>query len=597
MRRKTVSVNVGIVDIGSNHSIKTQSMTTASTLDTNASVEEAIRIIDAGGKLVRFTAPNTKEAENLENIKSAIRKKGYETPFVADIHFVPKAALVAAKIVEKVRINPGNYVDTKRFKIVEYDDATYNKEVKKIEEKFVPLIDVCKENNTAMRIGTNHGSLSDRIMNRFGDTPLGMVESALEFLRICNKNDFDQVVLSMKSSNPLIMIHAYRLLVHKMELEDMHFPLHLGVTEAGDGIDGRIKSALGIGTLLSEGIGDTIRVSLTEDPEFEIPVADKILKKINSLDSKYPIDYDDPRSVSYLKRSTNGCANIGANNVPVVISTSGEAFEDCLPDYVYIEQIANIQSGQKYILPYDLWIDTKQSNLFPFFDSLQSYRKANALSDELNFVQLDMKRLTNTIVSSMPSNVIFVLNIDGHNSYDAKKSFNFFEEHNILNPVILKGTYDSKDFEEIVVESSIDFGSLLLEGYGNGLWIESESYSGKINELSFSILQNTRTRIFKTDYISCPSCGRTKFNLQETTALVKKYTSHLKGLKISVMGCIVNGPGEMADADYGYVGSGIGLISLYKGQNVVKKNIISENAVDELIALIKDNNDWIEPKI
>ena len=276
MRRKTVSVNVGIVDIGSNHSIKTQSMTTASTLDTNASVEEAIRIIDAGGKLVRFTAPNTKEAENLENIKSAIRKKGYETPFVADIHFVPKAALVAAKIVEKVRINPGNYVDTKRFKIVEYDDATYNKEIKRIEEKFVPLIDVCKANNTAMRIGTNHGSLSDRIMNRFGDTPLGMVESALEFLRICQKNDFEQVILSMKSSNPLIMIHAYRLLVHKMKLEDMHFPLHLGVTEAGDGIDGRIKSALGIGTLLSEGIGDTIRVSLTEDPEFEIPVADKI---------------------------------------------------------------------------------------------------------------------------------------------------------------------------------------------------------------------------------------------------------------------------------------------------------------------------------
>ena len=597
MRRKTVTVNVGIVNIGSNHSIKTQSMTTASTLDTNASVEEAIRIIDAGGELVRFTAPNTKEAENLENIKSAIRKKGYDTPFIADIHFVPKAALTAAKIVEKVRINPGNYVDTKRFKIIEYDDATYNKEVKRIEEKFVPLIDVCKENNTAMRIGTNHGSLSDRIMNRFGDTPLGMVESALEFLRICNKNDFDQVVLSMKSSNPLIMIHAYRLLVHKMELEDMHFPLHLGVTEAGDGIDGRIKSALGIGTLLSEGIGDTIRVSLTEDPEFEIPVADKILKKINSLDSKYPIDYDDPRSVSYLKRSTNGCANIGANNVPVVISTSGEAFQDCLPDYVYIEQIANIQSGQKCILPYDLWVDTKQSNLFPFFDSLQSYRKANTLSDELNFIQLDMRRLTNTIVSSMPSNVIFVLNIDGYNSYDIKKSFNFFEKHNILNPVILKGAYDSKDFEEIVVESSIDFGSLLLEGYGNGLWIESESYSDKINELSFSILQNTRTRIFKTDYISCPSCGRTKFNLQETTALVKKYTSHLKGLKISVMGCIVNGPGEMADADYGYVGSGIGLISLYKGQNVVKKNIISENAVDELITLIKDNNDWIEPKI
>ena len=597
MRRKTVSVNVGIVDIGSNHSIKTQSMTTASTLDTNASVEEAIRIIDAGGKLVRFTAPNTKEAENLENIKSAIRKKGYETPFVADIHFVPKAALVAAQIVEKVRINPGNYVDTKRFKIVEYDDATYNKEVKRIEEKFVPLINVCKENNTAMRIGTNHGSLSDRIMNRFGDTPLGMVESALEFLRICDKNGYDQVVLSMKSSNPLIMIHAYRLLVHKMKLEDMHFPLHLGVTEAGDGIDGRIKSALGIGTLLSEGIGDTIRVSLTEDPEFEIPVADKILKKIDSLDSTNPIDYDDSRSVSYIKRSTNACVNIGANNVPVVISASSEPFQDCVPDYIFTEQSSNIDNSQKYIIPYHLWIDSKKTNMFPFFESLQSYRKADTKSDELNFVQLDMSRLTNTIVSSMPSNVVFVLNIEGYSSYDMKKSFNFFEKHNILNPVILKGVYNSKDFEEIVVESSIDFGSLLLEGYGNGLWIESLNYSNKINELSFSILQNTRTRIFKTDYISCPSCGRTKFNLQETTALVKKHTSHLKGLKISVMGCIVNGPGEMADADYGYVGSGIGLISLYKGQNVVKKNIISENAVDELIALIKDNNDWVEPKI
>ena len=597
MRRDTVSVKVGTVNIGSNHSIKTQSMTTVSTLDTNASVEEAIRIIDAGAKLVRFTAPNTKEAENLENIKSAIREKGYDTPFVADIHFVPKAALAAARIVEKVRINPGNYVDKKRFKVIEYDDETYNSEVKRIEEKFVPLIDICKKYNTAMRIGTNHGSLSDRIMNRFGDTPLGMVESALEFLRICDKNDFDQVILSMKSSNPLVMIHAYRLLVHKMELEGMCFPLHLGVTEAGDGIDGRIKSALGIGTLLSEGIGDTIRVSLTEDPEFEIPVADKILNKIDSLSSKNSIDYSDSRSVSYLKRSTNECSNIGSNNVPIVISNSSKVFEDCSPDYIYSENIMNFKISQKYVVPYDLWTDKKESNLFPFFESLQSYRKSDSQSEELNFVQLDMRRLTNSIISSMPSNTVFVFNIDGCNSYDMRKSFNFFESQNILNPVVLKGEYNSKDLEKNIVESSIDFGSLLLEGYGNGLWLDSKTHSDKINELSFSILQNTRTRIFKTDYISCPSCGRTKFNLQETTALVKKHTNHLKGLKISVMGCIVNGPGEMADADYGYVGSGIGLISLYKGQNIVKKNIISENAVDELIALIKDNNDWIEPKI
>ncbi|HJO21354.1 MAG TPA: (E)-4-hydroxy-3-methylbut-2-enyl-diphosphate synthase [Candidatus Marinimicrobia bacterium] len=597
MRRKTVSVKVGTVNIVSNHSIKTQSMTTASTLDTNASVEEAIRIIDAGGELVRFTAPNTNEAENLQDIKSAIREKGYEIPLVADIHFTPKAALTAARIVEKVRINPGNYVDRKRFKVKEYDDITYAKEIKKIKDKFVPLIDICKENNTAIRIGTNHGSLSDRIMNRFGDTPLGMVESALEFLRICKENDFNQVVLSMKASNPLIMIHAYRLLVYKMDLEDMHFPLHLGVTEAGDGIDGRIKSALGIGTLLSEGIGDTIRVSLTEDPEFEIPVADKILRKIDSLSTKHAIDYEDPRSVSYLKRFTDGCSNIGGSNVPIVISSSQTAFEGCHPDYIYSESAIQDDSNQRYIVPHTIWVDKNSKNIFPFFESLQSYRKSDYQSEEVNFVQLDMKRLTNSIVSSLPSNVVFVLNIDGYSSYDMRKSFNFFENQNIVNPVILTGEYNKEDFEEIAVDISIDFGSLLLEGYGDGLWIESKEYSEQINGLNFSILQNTRTRIFKTDYISCPSCGRTKFDLQETTALVKKHTSHLKGLKISVMGCIVNGPGEMADADYGYVGSGIGLISLYKGQDIIKKNISSEDAVDELIHLIKENGDWIDPKI
>jgi len=597
VRRKTINVGVGDVIIGSDYPIVTQSMTTASTLDTEASVEEAIRIIDAGGDLVRFTAPNTNEAENLQNIKSKIREKGYDTPLIADIHFIPKAAFTAARIVEKVRINPGNYVDTKRFKVKEYDDITYAKEIKKIEDKFVPLIDICKENNTAMRIGTNHGSLSDRIMNRFGDTPLGMVESALEFLRICKENDFNQVVLSMKASNPLIMIHAYRLLVYKMDLEDMHFPLHLGVTEAGDGIDGRIKSALGIGTLLSEGIGDTIRVSLTEDPEFEIPVADKILRKIDSLSSKHAIDYEDSRSVSYLKRSTDGCSNIGGSNVPIVISSSRTAFEGCHPDYIYSENVIQGDNNQRYIVPHTVLADNNSKNIFPFFESLQSYRKSDYQSEEINFVQLDMKRLTNSIVSSIPSNVVFVLNIDGCNASELKEGFNFFENQDILNPVVLAGDYDKEDFEEIIVDSSIDFGSLLLEGYGDGLWIKSKGYSEQINELSFSILQNTRTRIFKTDYISCPSCGRTKFDLQETTALVKKHTSHLKGLKISVMGCIVNGPGEMADADYGYVGSGVGLISLYKGQNVIKKNIDSENAVDELIALIKENNDWTEPEI
>ena len=596
MRRKTLSVKIGKVFIGSDHSIKTQSMTTASTMDTDKSVDEAIRIIQAGGKLVRFTAPNINEAKNLLNIKNALVAKGYDDPLVADIHFTPNAALEASKIVEKVRINPGNYVDKKKFEVKEYDDKSYQDELLKIEEKFIPLINSCKENKVAMRIGTNHGSLSDRVMNRFGDTPLGMVESAMEFLRICKQNDYDQIVLSMKSSNPIVMIHAYRLLVKSMENENMHYPLHLGVTEAGDGLDGRIKSALGIGTLLSEGIGDTIRVSLTEDPEFEIPAAEKILEKIDSISEKIRLKNTDKRAFSFFKRETESIKNIGEKNPPIVISNSSNDFEGNFPDYLFIDNLHNLDDSKKYIIEGKDWNENLSKNIFPYFNSLKDFRKSEAVSNTLNFIEIELSKITNTIMQTFSNNVVIVLNVDNANRHDLLSAFNFLEEKRIKIPVILKGSYQSSDFEKVAIDASIDIGSILLEGMGNGIWIQTKDFDSKINELSFLILQNTRTRIFKTDYISCPSCGRTKFDLQETTALVKEHTNHLKGLKISVMGCIVNGPGEMADADYGYVGSGDGVISLYKGKELVKRNISSEQAVDELIQLIKENDDWVDPK-
>ncbi len=596
MRRKTLSVKIGKVFIGSDHSIKTQSMTTASTMDTNKSVDEAIRIIQAGGKLVRFTAPNINEAKNLLNIKNALVAKGYDDPLVADIHFTPNAALEASKIVEKVRINPGNYVDKKKFEVKEYDDKSYQDELLKIEEKFIPLINSCKENKVAMRIGTNHGSLSDRVMNRFGDTPLGMVESAMEFLRICKQNDYDQIVLSMKSSNPIVMIHAYRLLVKSMENENMHYPLHLGVTEAGDGLDGRIKSALGIGTLLTEGIGDTIRVSLTEDPEFEIPAAEKILEKIDSISKKIRLKNTDKRAFSFFKRETESIKNIGEKNPPIVISNSSNDFEGNFPDYLFIDNLDNLDDSKKYIIEGKDWNENLSKNIFPYFNSLKDFRKSEAVSNTLNFIEIELSKITNTIMQTFSNNVVIVLNVDNAIRHDLLSAFNFLEEKRIKIPVILKGSYQSSDFEKVAIDASIDIGSILLEGMGNGIWIQTKDFDSKINELSFLILQNTRTRIFKTDYISCPSCGRTKFDLQETTALVKEHTNHLKGLKISVMGCIVNGPGEMADADYGYVGSGDGVISLYKGKELVKRNISSEQAVDELIQLIKENDDWVDPK-
>ena len=594
MRRKTVSVKIGDLFIGSEHDVKTQSMTTASTADTQSSIDEAIRIFNAGGQLVRFTAPSIKEAKNLKNIRNGLIKKGYSKPLVADIHFTPNAAIVASEIVEKVRINPGNFVDKKKFEIKEYDDDTYNEEVKKIEKKFIDLINSCKKNDTALRIGTNHGSLSDRIMNKFGDTPLGMVESAMEFLRVCQNENFDQIVLSMKSSNPIVMIHAYRLLVKTMESEKMFFPLHLGVTEAGDGLDGRIKSALGIGTLLSEGLGDTIRVSLTEDPEFEIPAAEKILSKIESMSIKKS-DFNNIRAFSYYKRESFEVENIGNMNHPIVISNDECLFEENSPDYIFTLDPSLVNKDKKYILPFNEWSKCNLKNTFPYYDSIKEFRKSGKKSKKINFVKLNFDRIKNTINQSFKNNVVFVFDVTSKSRHDLLEAINFFEEQKIYNPVVFKGNYDEKDFEKIAIDVSIDIGSLFLEGMGNGIWISCSKNTDKVNELSFLILQNTRTRIFKTDYISCPSCGRTKFDLQDTTAMVKENTSHLKGLKISVMGCIVNGPGEMADADYGYVGSGTGFISLYKGKQLVKRNIPSKHAVDELIHLIKENGDWIDP--
>ncbi len=594
MRRETVSVKIGDLFIGSKHDVKTQSMTTTSTADTEPSIEEAIRIFNAGGQLVRFTAPSIKEAKNLEHIRNGLIKKGYSKPLVADIHFTPNAAIVASEIVEKVRINPGNFVDKKKFEIKEYDNDTYQEEVKKIEKKFIDLIDSCKKHDTALRIGTNHGSLSDRIMNKFGDTALGMVESAMEFLRVCQNENFDQIVLSMKSSNPIVMIHAYRLLVKTMESEKMFFPLHLGVTEAGDGLDGRIKSALGIGTLLSEGMGDTIRVSLTEDPEFEIPAAEKILSKIESMPIKQS-NFNNIRAFSYYKRESVEVENIGNMNHPIVISSDESVYEENSPDYIFKLDSSSINKDKKYILPYIEWSKCNLENTFPYYDSVKEFRQSDKKSEKINFIKLNFDRIKNTINQSFENNVVFVLDVTYQSRHDLLDAINFFEEQQIKNPVVFRGDYDAEDFERIAIDVSIDIGSLFLEGMGNGIWISCSRNAKKVNELSFLILQNTRTRIFKTDYISCPSCGRTKFDLQDTTAMVKENTSHLKGLKISVMGCIVNGPGEMADADYGYVGSGTGFISLYKGKQLVKRNIPSKHAVDELIHLIKENGDWIDP--
>jgi len=602
-----------------------------------ATVEQSIRMIEAGCELVRITAPSLNDAKNLQNIKDELRKRGYNTPLCADIHFTPNAAEAAARIVEKVRVNPGNYADKKRFEHIDYSDSTYNEELERIRERFIPLVKICKEYGTAMRIGTNHGSLSDRILSRYGDTPTGMVESAMEFLRICEDENFFNIVISMKASNPQVMVHAYRLLVVRMKEAGMQYPLHLGVTEAGEGEDGRIKSAVGIGTLLEDGIGDTIRVSLTEDPEFEIPVAKTLVERYSkrSLDQKQipeiPVSANEKNTAidipynpyDYEKRSTQQVINIGGHQVPRVIAdlsnrdkiTTASLFAlgyhysvqsdkwniaDQACDYIFTGDKKidfQIPGTLGAILNYKSWLtcanEQRHYPLFPLKDFLTSEKK----SDQLNFVSVNLSDLLqNQLNEKILANAVLILETNNeHGMAELRRAFIELLNQGLNVPVIVKRMYTNLPDSQFQLYSSTDAGALFLDGLGDGLWLTTESVSEKtINSTAFGILQATRTRISKTEYISCPSCGRTLFDLQETTARIRSRTEHLKGVKIGIMGCIVNGPGEMADADYGYVGTGPGKITLYKGKEVVKRNVPSENAVDELISLIHEHGDWVE---
>ncbi len=621
-------VKIGNVPLGGINPIRVQSMTTTDTMDTLATVEQSIRIIEAGGEYVRITAPSINEAKNLENIKNELRKRGYDTPLIADIHFTPNAAEAAARIVEKVRINPGNYADKKKFNIIEYSDSEYESELERIRQKFSPLIKICKEYGTAMRIGTNHGSLSDRIMSRFGDTPLGMVESALEFVRICEELNYHEIVLSMKASNPKVMVEAYRLLINKMEEEEMNYPLHLGVTEAGDGEDGRIKSAVGIGTLLEDGIGDTVRVSLTEEPEFEIPVARDLVSRYSYRTGHkiIPPITDNPLDpFDFKRRESIEIDKTGGHNVPVVIINADDNIRNnhsALADlgYRYSESLDKWNIGDsaadflylgcndiKYELPgtlrkifdYEFWIDYPGKNdSYPLFNA-EEYISEEDNRGKQNFLSLSIDDLSDEMINKISDdkNCVIVLGTDNeHSMAEMRRVFMKLINHNINAPVVVRLKYENIPEEKLMLYSATDLGGLLLDGLGDGIWIESNDTSlRKINNISFGILQATRTRISRTEYISCPSCGRTLFDLQITTSMIRRRTDHLKGVKIAIMGCIVNGPGEMADADYGYVGSGPGKITLYKGRDVVKKSLNSEIAVDELINLIKESGDWTEP--
>jgi (E)-4-hydroxy-3-methylbut-2-enyl-diphosphate synthase len=639
-RRLTREVYIGEIPLGGKNPIRVQSMTTVDTMDTRGSVEQIIRMVNSGSEYVRLTAPSLKEAENLKHIRKELRNRGCYVPLVADIHFTPNAAEMAAKIVEKVRINPGNYADKKKFETLTYTDASYQAELERIRDRFLPLVKICKEYGTAMRIGTNHGSLSDRIMSRYGDTPLGMVESALEFLRICEDENFFDIVISMKASNTQVMVQAYRLLVAKLDEEGFQpYPLHLGVTEAGDGEDGRIKSAVGIGTLLEDGLGDTVRVSLTEAPEVESPVAkimvDRYLNR-NGHQFINPIQQSPKDPFKYSRRNTAEVLNIGGQNVPRVITDVSKiadmTYADLkvtghhyLPepdkwtmtdqgcDYLYAGDHPipfMLPNGVKEIVNYGTWRSMKDRNdRFPLI-SRSVVNEVDEWHPRLNFVKVDAADLEfiQELKSRSPQHLVIILTTQNAHGMAEQRRFFFELMHADIDlPVVISRTYDHlSDHETITLHSATDLGGLFVDGFGDGVFVpqltvSSHSREDKLaqvkflNGLSFGILQATRTRMTKTEYISCPSCGRTLFDLQETTAMIRKRTDHLKGVKIGIMGCIVNGPGEMADADYGYVGSGKGKITLYRGQNVVKRNVPSEQAVDELIEIIREDGAWIEP--
>lgn len=575
-RRKSLVVHIGGLELGGENPVRIQSMANTNTNDIEPSVEQALRIVEAGGELVRFTAQGVKEAESLALIRRAMNDRGCHTPLVADIHFNPAAAEVAAGYVEKVRINPGNFVDRvhtlQRF---DYTDEEYALEIKKIKDRLLPLLDICRAHHTALRIGVNHGSLSDRILSRYGDTPQGMVESCMEFLRILKAENFMDVVISIKASNTVIMVQTVRLLAAVMKQENMNFPLHLGVTEAGDGEDGRVKSALGIGALLADGIGDTIRVSLSEEPECEIPVARKLVDYISKRAEHTPIKAKNSGKVDpfkYERRETFRVDKIGGGAAPVVILSSNVSSQGLVADYCF---------DGKRIAGAPLYTVAQLSDL-----------KSDAAP--IKFLQLNYGEYSSAVKEAVDEKTVFVLTTQHANGVGEQRAlFHALLSDGVKNPVVIKRSYEEAQLEDLQIKAGADLGLFFIDGLGDGLWIEAPNVpQEQLLSLSFGILQGARVRVSKTEYISCPSCGRTLFDLQSTIAQIKAKTSHLKGLKIGIMGCIVNGPGEMADADYGYVGSAKGKVNLYKGQTCVEKLIPAEEAVDRLIDLIKRNGDW-----
>ena len=646
----TREVKIGNIPMGGLNPIRIQSMTTTDTMDTLGTVEQTIRMVKSGCEYVRITAPSIKEAENLANIRKELRSRGYDVPLIADIHFTPNAAESAARIVEKVRVNPGNYADKKKFENLEYTTDTYQAELERIYKKFTPLVKICKEYGTAMRIGTNHGSLSDRIMSHYGDTPRGMVESAMEFIRMCEDLNYYNLCISMKASNTQVMVQAYRLLVETMVKEGMNYPLHLGVTEAGDGEDGRIKSAVGIGTLLADGLGDTIRVSLTEDPEFEAPVAralaDRFERKfdnpqfaVHSFQPSYLPTDGRPELVKgnsstyspyqYARRITAPVQQIGGHFHPLVmidvtkenlkdpyfLSALGYNYSAGLDKYNLSDQACDLvylgdelpsfsfPGNLKQVYNYQTWLSLKdKNNCYPLL-SLKEYFKVDFRDGTLNFITInaaDLKMSDLSIYQLSDSKTVIILETSQNLGMQQQRAFFVaLQQQNIQVPVIIKRTYSNVDEDQLMLYAASDLGALLTDGFGDGIWIDAPSTIGLavLNSTSFGILQATRTRISKTEYISCPSCGRTLFDLQETTQYIRSKTNHLKGIKIAIMGCIVNGPGEMADADYGYVGTGPGKITLYRGKEVVKKNVNTPSALDELIEIIKEDGNWVETKL
>ncbi len=606
-RRQANEVYVGATPMGGANPIRIQSMTNTVTMDTEACVEQAKRIINAGGEYVRLTTQGVREAENLKNINTCLRAQGYNTPLIADIHFNPKAADAAALYAEKVRINPGNYVDAARtFKKLEYTDEEYAQEIQKIRDRFVPFLNICKENHTAIRLGVNHGSLSDRIMSRYGDTPAGMVESCMEFLRICVDEHFSDVVISIKASNTVVMVKTVRLLVEEMDKEGMAFPLHLGVTEAGNGEDGRIKSALGIGALLADGLGDTIRVSLSEAPEAEIPVAKKLVDYImQRKDHPYipggvapEFNYTNPS-----RRVTAAVGNVGGEHLPVVISArldkNYEVSSQFKPDYIYCGQALpeNREEGIGYIVDANVW--NEEPNTYPAFNTEQLIGLHQMKADR-KFLFTTYMGLNEEAVACLrlhPEVVIIAQSNHPNRLGEYRGLVHQMMNQGLKNPVVFFQLYQEKELEDLQLKSAADMGALIFDGFCDGILLYNHGGAiadTKVDETAFGILQAGRIRTSKTEYISCPGCGRTLYDLESTIARIKAATSHLKGLKIGIMGCIVNGPGEMADADYGYVGAGRGKISLYKRKECIKKNIPEEQAVEKLIQLIKDNGDYIE---